>query len=270
MKKIVGICVCLFLLASACDDPIGDLVDQLPGHDDDEIRAAVMGMQQGSLEAALLAALTADASYGSEAEMATAVQAQVGSVFEPSACVQSIATGDAVSLTFEECNGPYGLIGLQGAANLTFSIATDDSVGVLLTSGSIDLNGTSLAVNISGEMRDENGNRVYDLVTSGGGVASGQPITRTGQFRSALDDNCLVMDGGWAVTIGESVYPTTFARFTRCDGACPSDGTMVLGSVEVDGVESDERAITLTFVGSETVAWVSTDMRGGTTSLSCE
>ncbi|MFU8804726.1 MAG: hypothetical protein ACNA8W_13005 [Bradymonadaceae bacterium] len=250
-----------------CGESLESLTDRLPAHDDDEIRLAVLGMQQGSLETALLVALAGEVSMNSgESAMASEAAAKAKDIFSPEDCVDAIATGPAVSLVFRECAGPFGIVGLDGGANLSFA-GEGDSAAVILTAGSLDVNGTSLALNVSGLMSENDENvRSFELQTSGGGVADGEPITRVGQFMARLDGDCLVLNGHWTATRGGTVFPTSFTGFKRCSNPCPTAGTMVLGEA---GVDSGERALTLTFVGTQTVAWVSTDQRVGTTTLQC-
>lgn len=271
MTQFARTLLCLVFSSSVfgCGETLESLTDRLPTHDDDTIQLAVLGMHQGSLETALLAALAADVSIDAgESEMAEQAATRAREVFSPASCVEAVATGPAVSLLFRDCEGPFGISGLDGGANLAFA-GEGDSTAVILTSGSIDINGTSLGLNTTGLMSDNSeGERSWELQTSGAGISGRDPVSRLGQFMGRLDGDCLVLRGHWTATIGGAVYPTSFTGFTRCDNPCPSAGTMVLG--EVGGsVDDDGRAMTLTFVGTETVAWVSSDRRVGTTSLKC-
>lgn len=249
---------------------VEDLVD-IPEEDKVEIERAVLSMQQGSLETALLVALTKDVQIADdEAVMAADAGARVSTLFSPATCVESTVIQDTVSLVFDECSGPYGIKNLKGAATLGFVISALGSTSVSLTSASMDTNNTTLALNVTGEMADENG-REWTLVTSGAGVTEDlSPMTRTGSFRAKSSGMCVVLDGGWSSTVGETLSTITFAGFERCDAPCPSSGTMALAqTAPTESVELQGEAYTMTFNGDEQIAWANAEGKFGVVSLEC-
>jgi len=270
MKKFAM--VSLFFAYSGCN-AVQEFFDGLEPEEEAEVQRVLISVQQGSLEAALLVALTRDVEIiDSESGMAADAGARIESVFEPETCVQSTVLADTVNLLFDGCSGPYGIQNLNGAATLAFAVSALGSTAVSLSSADVKTNGASLALNVTGDMRDENGQRRWDLVTSGAGISQDlEPITRSGSFLGKLVNECLEMDGGWNSTQGEAISGVTFARLKRCQEACPHSGTVAVGSLEPsENIESEGRALTLTFQGNESVGWASTDGKGGITFVDCK
>lgn len=282
VTRLAGI-VALCGLATSCSEAVDRLVDRLPDGGSEEVQAAIDGLQQGSLETALLLALTGTMEIeGSEAELAASAAAAVRDILTPSDCVLGAeVVSDTVNYALENCNGPYGLRNVTGGVNLAFVMPAGPlGTSVALTSASLDLNGAPIAINVSGGMDDNDGVREYELITAGGGVSrDGEALTRSGSFTARIEEDCMVMQGGWLSTINTDLYPTVFTGFTRCDGPCPSSGTMVLGEAQPDvdgtgdpsneiGIEGE--ALTMTFVGSRTIAWADSTGRTGATTMVCE
>ncbi|MDX9721560.1 MAG: hypothetical protein RBU37_12495 [Myxococcota bacterium] len=256
----------------ACD-VVEKLAPGLTDAEEAEVRLALSGMQQGSLEAALLAALTADLSLlDSGSAMAEACNTNAKAVFTPATCINAIVVDKSVNFTFEQCDGPYGIFGLDGAASLAFedSAAPEtNGVGASLTATTLSANSASLVLNITGVMRDQNGTRAWEFTSTGAGSSGGADlVTRSGSYGGKVAENCLQLDGAWVSTVNEDATLSTFSAFKRCEQACPSGGTVALASAE--GTEVQERVLTLTFSGTNRVAWVSTDGLFGTLELLCE
>lgn len=259
--------------ALGCDELSSSLDDYLPTEANEDASRAADSTDLGSLESALLAATTEMVDLNAaEEQMATEAAEAVEAVFEPAGCVEAVVAGATVTYTLDGCSGPYGLVGVSGVANLAFTVAGLGSVAVSLTAANLEVNDATLAVNVSGGLStNDDGNLVYELISTGGGTtADGLIVTRTGEFGMVLEGGCMTLNGGWTTTIGESAWATTITNFERCDATCPSSGTIVWGGAPLEGTEAPEgRGVTVTFDGDDTAAWVTTSGNFGQTELAC-
>jgi hypothetical protein len=263
----------LLIAALGCDELSSNLDDYLPSEANEDAARAADSTDLGSLEAALLAATTEMVDLdATEEQMATEAAEAVDAVLEPAGCVEAVVAGATVTFTLNDCSGPYGLGGVSGVANLAFTVAGLGSVSVSLTAANIEVNNATLGVNVSGGLSaNDDGNLVYELISTGGGTtADGLIVTRTGEFGMVLEGGCMTLNGGWTTTIGESAWATTITNFERCDATCPSSGTIVWGGAELEGTDAPEgRGVTVTFDGDDTAAWATTGLDFGQTELAC-
>lgn len=254
---------------AACDE----VLDQIPQEENEEAARAADSTDLGSLEAALLAAATKDVVLGDDADAmaAESVDAAAG-IFTPDTCIQAVAAGNTVTWTLDNCSGPYGLAKVSGVANLVWSIPAADSVGVSMTAANLKVNDATLAVNVTGEIRNGPSNsREYTLSSTGGGVTKNNlAVTRTGSFGMKATGSCITLDGNWTTTVGESLWVTAITGFQRCEDACPKAGTVVwTGGDAADEGASEGRAVTITFDGSDKAAWATASGRVGRARLAC-
>lgn len=266
--------VCAGHLA-ACDDAKEALLDRFAG--DEGASLGVLAMHQGSLDVALLAALTVNVSLdGDEEDVIAGVEEGLENVLIPASCVQSVRTGSSLTLTFDGCSTRYGVQGVRGVANLNISDVTLGNAGFNFSAAGLELNGYTLVIGLLGSFSDTDGVRTWDLATAGGGVtADREAVTRGGAITARTDDACLLLRGGFNVSVAENLFVSLFNDFTRCDNPCPSAGTMLLGETEVEieefefDLSLDGDVLTMTFVGSEQVAWVNREGRAGVVTLTC-
>jgi hypothetical protein len=258
----------------ACDEALDEAID-LVATDNPEAELAVDAMQQGSLEGALLAALLDNVELTDVlADMAADGRLDLDTTFTPAGCIQSTLPPDSVSLTFDNCSGPYGLTGLSGAANLTFLNSGEEGVEVNLTAVGLEVNGATVGVSVQGTAADSDaGVRQYDLTTGGAGATrDGVPVGRAGNYTATVDAGCLVLEGAWSITIETDAKVATFTNFKRCAAACPDSGSLVWAGSELssDDIVGGAEGLALTFRnGSDTVAWVDGDAKAGVTRLEC-
>lgn len=259
--------------ALGCDELTEQLDDFLPAEASEEASNAADSTDLSSLEAALVAATTEPLTIGDDEEaIAAEAQALAETIFAPSSCVESVAAGSTVTYTLNNCTGPYGLVQISGVANLAFTVAGFGSVAVAFTAVDLQVNDATLGINVTGDLAvDEDGTKTWDLISTGGGAtADGEPMTRTGAFQMTTTERCITLNGNWETTIGVSLWSTTVADFTRCEGACPESGVIVWAGV--DGADSSPgvgRAVTVTFDGDGDAAWVTAGGRFGQTPLAC-
>ena len=258
----------------ACDEAKDALLDQV-GANDERAALAVSSMQEGSLDTAILVALTQGLTIEDDtAVMLGAVEAIARDVFTPASCLQTLVAQDTLTMTLDRCDAPFGVRAVRGALALRLPQSSLGNVLFSLSGAGLEINGRTLVVNLTGSFEDGEDGRFWQLVTAGGGVSEARdPITRGGAFLAKVADDCVVMDGAWTLTVSETVYTLLFRSFQRCDNPCPTSGSVVFGEGEfelADGeIAADLGAITVTFVGSETVAWVDSERRGGVTTLTC-
>lgn len=265
--------------AVACDEALDAAIDAV-ATENEEAQNAVDSMQQGSLEAALLAALMDPVTIGADIPaMIAEAEGALATTFTPADCATSEVIGDTVNVVFQDCNGPYGLDGITGGANLSLNNATDTETQLNLGGAGLQVNGATIGLGVTGSATTNgDGQRTYDLITAGTGLTrDSTPVGRAGNFTITVDGECLVMQGAWTFTIQTDVRAATFNNFKRCATTCPDSGSMVWAGAEAtsDDLANETTGLALTFVsGGDTVSWVDRDaaeggVNAGVTRLTC-
>ncbi len=266
---------------AACDEVLDAALDTV-ATENEEAQNAVDSMQQGSLEAALLAAIMDPVVISADIPtMIAEAEGALATTFTPADCTTSEVIGDTVNVVFQDCDGPFGLDGITGGANLSLNNATDTETQLNLGGAGLTVNGATIGLGVTGSATTNgDGLRTYDLITAGTGVTRDtppKPVGRAGNFTVVVEGECLVMQGAWTFTIQTDVRAATFNNFKRCATTCPDSGSMIWAGAEAtsDDLANETTGLALTFVsGGDTVSWVDRDaaeggVNAGVTRLTC-
>jgi hypothetical protein len=220
----------------------------------------------GEGEAALLADALEDDEVATVAALdpeqaAARIAARAGRRLEPAGCAVGVAEGSLVTLTYDDCVGPRGLVHATGV--LTIAVSLDALGALVFDAHAEDFELNRAVFDIDSRATFEiaaGGARRLAVATAGTGVGPmGRELERTGDYVATWDDACVRLDGAWATRRGE-LSRSTEVSLERCRDAC------AVGTVTRDTF--DGRRIEIVFDGTSTVAW-SGPRRSGTFEIDC-
>jgi len=252
-----------FLLAGTA------LVGCMRNHEDDIVSAesaldtaesvqAEADIMAVNLEGADAMALTSD-------EVAVRIAANIGLRW-PAACRTIEQNGNAITVTYNDCTGPRGLLHVSGQLVLTTQVKTDGSISVHGSSGDLTVNDAHLQVDVDALYTRVGNTHTVDVVTTGSAVGPrGADLEHVGDYTVTIDGDtqCRSLVGSWATEAeladGRTASRSTTADVTRCAAGCPT-GTVT--RTFRNGV-----TITITFDGTPTAQWSTSNGRSGTKTL---
>ncbi len=232
---------------------------------EDGDESASVTSSESALTSELSDEVTAPVSTTPEA-LAQAAATRVGSHLTPASCFTKSVAGATVTYTMNDCTGPWGLVHLTGTITAVYSRATTGGVGVVITGTGVKVNNATLDLNSAVVASEVNGVRVANVTTEAKGTGGrGLALTRKGAYVAKYDptNECITLDGTWTTTTGLRSASTAIANYTRCKSACPAAG----GTLVHTGVRTNQ--VTVTYDGTSTAAWASTNGRAGTLTLMC-
>ena len=218
------------------------------GTDDDGGDASAAMSQAGAVEYMLTNPVSASM------DAATAASALTAAQWWPAGCAtrQKDPTQPVVTITLNNCSGPFGLLKWNGTLTATFAKNADGSLNIKAVSNNMTVNGSpatftmdrSVAVSGSGTSRDVKGSTTWTRTN-----ANGVQVSHSNQWTATVDaaTKCRTVNGTGATTSGTVSIATTSKDYKVCrpngiDG-CPS-GTLT--HVMTPGNTS----VTVTFDGS--------------------
>jgi hypothetical protein len=214
-----------------------------------------------NLEGANMAALTSD-------EIAVRIAANIGLRW-PSSCRTIEQNGNAITVTYNDCTGPRGLLHVSGQLVLTVQAKPDGSVSVHGTSGALTMNGAHLVVDVDANYATSGTTHTLDVTTTGDAVGPrGTELEHVGDYTVTWESGtqCRSLVGSWATEAtlpdGRTGSRSTNTDVTRCAGGCP---TGTIARTFRDGV-----TLTVTFDGTSTAQWETSTGRSGTKTLPCQ
>ncbi len=237
--------------------------------DDSETSVAELTADSSSAtqaEASLLAA-TVDGAAASNVAPATAesaaafIAARAPGRYSPSGCVTVTQTGLTVTLGFAQCTGPRGLRQLDGTMSIVVSAGTGGAIVFDASATDFQIGNATLDIDANAIYTANGATSSLAVTTSSSGIGPlGHDITHTGDYTATWDASCVSIDGAWATERGEASRSTT-ASVMRCLDQCPSGA--------VTRTTIGRRVIELSFDGTPTARWSSSDGRSGSFSLPC-
>lgn len=256
MHKGLGIAL-LGLAMTACGEGLAT-------DDDGDVGVAADALE-GTAQTQALLAVSSDAAMGAVgAEMAATVAAQnSGGFFQPMGCLAAQRNGAAVTYTFTNCTGPYGLVNLNGTVTATFSNVTPTARTVAVT-GELRANRFTLRPNASAQITYMGGTRLATVTLMGGGTSPrGTTWTHSGTYMSTWNGTCLGLSGRVSSAANGATVTMDVASFNRCRGGCPDAG----GRVTV--TSSRGASVSVTYSGGATATLTGSRGRSATVSLYC-
>jgi len=211
-------------------------------------------------DATALTALTVD-------QVAAKIAANVAGRWQPSTCATVTQNGASVTITYNDCTGPRGLIHVTGELDLTVSISVAGVISVQGTATGLEVNKAVLDVDVNATLSTNGTMHTLAVTTVGSGTGPlGNDISHQGDYTVTWDSTtqCRTLMGHWATELTSSVATASRSNdvnLSRCAGGCPT-GTMThhfLGG----------QSLTVTFDGSATASWSTSGGKSGTVTLSC-
>jgi hypothetical protein len=260
MKRLTAFVSGGLALAGCIRHGDDDLVTAESALDSADSVQAEGDLMASSIEGANMLALTSD-------EIAQRIAANIGLRW-PSSCRTIEQTGSAITVTYDDCTGPRGLIHVSGELVLTVQAKPDGSIGVHGTSGNLTVNGSHLVMDVDATYMTDGVTHTLDVTTSGSSVGPrGTELDHVGDYTVTWDSStsCRSLDGSWATEAaladGTTASRSTMVDVTRCLGSCPT-GTIV--RTFRTGV-----TVTITLDGTPTARWETSTGRSGTKLLPC-
>jgi hypothetical protein len=199
-------------------------------------------------------------------QVAQRIAANVPLRWSPSGCATSTVNGADVTITFNDCTGPRGLLHVTGELDLVASVGSN--VVVTGTATNFEVNRATLDIDSTATYSSSGTTHSIAVATTGTGVgALGNAIDHQGNYTVTWDtaSTCGSIAGMWSTEISTTTRSATRSNdvnLMRCAGGCPT-GTLVhtgLGGV----------TLTVTFDGTATASWTTSGGKSGTFGLQCQ
>jgi hypothetical protein len=195
-------------------------------NDDDGGEASAAMSQSGAVEYMLTSPINS-------ADAATAASALAAAQWWPAGCAtrQKDPTQPIVTITLNNCSGPFGLLKWNGTLTATFAKNPDGTLNVKAASTNMTVNGNpatftmdrNITVSGTGTTRDVKGSTTWTRTN-----ANGVQVTHSNQWTATVDSatKCRTVNGTGATTAGTVSIATTTKDYKVCrpngvDG-CPS------------------------------------------------
>ena len=239
------------------------------GSDADDADDAQDTASQTSVEGALLASSVEQTDLSAattDEQVATAAAAQTKTRYSNS-CLTTTQAGNTVTYVMVDCTGPYGLVHVTGTLVVKYSAQAGGVIKLEASGSGIKVNKATVEVKSTGLYTKVNGVEkiVVDTQSSGTGPR-GHSGVRVGHYTATRDsDDCRTLNGTWSTAWdgARATSSTTATALQQCADKCPVAG----GTVQHTGVLG--RTVTLTFDGSASADWSSTNGKSGTVTLQC-
>jgi hypothetical protein len=185
-------------------------------------------------------------------------------------CATVVQTGADVTITYNDCTGPRGLVHVTGELDLTIAISAANAITVHATATDLEVNMATIDFTADATLTTSGTMQTLAVTASGSGTGPrGNAIDHNGNYTVTWDssDTCRSIDGSWSTDLTTPVSTAARANtvnLMRCGEACPT-GTFThkyLGGA----------TLTLTFDGTATAAWAATvgaTSTSGTIALGC-
>ncbi len=205
------------------------------------------------------APLTAD-------QVAIAIVANIHAKW-PNACAQVTANGADITVVYNDCSGPRGLVHVTGTLDLAISVDTSGAIGIHATGTGLEVNNAVLDVDANAVYSVAGTERTLAVTSHGTGVGPrGNDVDHQGDYTLTWDPatSCGSIAGHWQTDFTSSTASAERSNdlsISKCAGACPT-GSLThhyLGGA----------SLTVTFDGTAIAQWSASTGRTGTVALAC-
>lgn len=252
------------LLVGACaDGSSGDVssdmssaIGAIESSDSTEAEGRVMMSAIDGTDASGLTLVTA-------AEVALRIAANVELRWNPSGCATVTRNDGLVSITFDDCSGPRGLLHVSGTLDLEVSVSTTGAITVHGTSSGLQVNRAELVIDATATYMVSGTTRSLQVETMGSGTGPrGNTIEHEGNYTISWDASslCHSIEGHWQTAIGARERSNDVS-LQRCAGGCPT-GTLTHHFLT-------DASLTVTFDGTPVAQWSASTGASGTVQLDC-
>lgn len=253
------------LLAAGCLGGRGGNVDSAESAIDSSEGVSAEGNVMMALvdgaDMSSVTALTAD-------DAAARIAANVATRWQPSGCATVNQQGANITITYDDCSGPRGLLHVSGELDLTVSVSLAGTISVHATSNNLEANNAALTISADATYAVSGTSHTLTVETTGDGVGPrGNDIQHTGQYTVTWDasSQCGAIAGHWATELSNATTSATRSNdvdVTRCVAGCP---TGMITHHFLGGA-----TLQVTFDGTPTAAWSTSTGKSGTVQLSCQ
>jgi len=201
-------------------------------------------------------------------QVAARIAANITARNTPTGCATATASGANVTVTYDNCSGPRGLLHVTGQLDLAVAVSLSGIVSVHGSATDLEVNRAVLDIDADATYTRSGTSHSVSVTTHGSGIGPrGNSIEHQGDYAITVDTatQCRSIAGQWST---EFTGPNATARRSndvdveRCAGGCPS-GTVVhtfLGG----------NSVTITFDGTATASWAGSGGRSGSIQLLCQ
>ena len=202
------------------------------------------------------------------ADVSARIVANIGLRMQPAGCATVTQSGANITVVYNDCTGPRGLVHVTGELDLVVSLAIDGSITVHGTATNLEVNAATLDVDADAVYKTAGTSHTLTVQTHGSGTGPrGNTIDHVGNYTMTWDtaSECRAIVGDWSTELTQagaaSATRSNDVDLERCAGGCPT-GTIThhyLGGA----------SITVTFDGTATASWSASTGRSGTVALAC-
>ena len=248
------------LLVCACTNGHDDVDSAASAIDSSDSTEAEGNVMMGSIDGADGSGLAAPTA----ADVAVRIAANVALRWNPSGCATVTQHDALVSITYNDCTGPRGLVHVTGTLDLAVSISTTGAITVHGTSSSLQVNRAELVIDATATYTVGGSGHTLSVQTSGSGTGPrGNTVDHEGSYTINWDPStlCRSIDGHWQTDIGARERSNDVSLH-RCGAGCPT-GTIThhfaVGA-----------SLTITLDGTATAHWATSAGASGTTQVGCQ
>jgi hypothetical protein len=202
-----------------------------------------------------LVALTAD-------QVAARIAANVALRWDPDCAIVQQA-GSTVTVTYNDCTGPRGLVHVSGELALSVEVSSTGVIEVHGSATAFRVNGATLEIDTDATYAVSGSERTLTVHTAGAGTgARGNTVEHEGDYTITWDSAslCGSIVGTWSTELGTRSRSNQ-VDVSRCAGGCPT------GSIVHEFRTG--ASVTVTFDGTPTASWSASTGAGGTFALAC-
>ena len=220
--SLTALSLCLGLSVAACGG-------NAAGTDDEASDANAAMSQSSAIEYMLTNPISSN-------DAATAASSLAAAQWWPAGCATRAkdSSNPIVTVTLNNCSGPFGLLKWSGTLTVTFAKNTDGTLNVKASSTNMTANGSpasfsldrNITINGTSTTREVKGSANWTRTN-----AAGTLITHSNSWTAMVDSGtkCRTLNGTAATTIGTQIVASTAKDYKICrtsgvDG-CPS-GTL--------------------------------------------
>jgi hypothetical protein len=248
------------LLAAACATHGGADTDSAAAAVDSSDSTQAEGdMMAGAVDGADTSGLAAPTS----ADIAVRIAANASLRWNPAGCAKVTRNAALVTIAFDDCTGPRGLVHVTGELDLDISLTTVGQISVHATSSNLQVNRADLVIDATATYAVSGTQHTLTVETMGSGTGPrGNTVDHDGNYTIAWDtgSQCRSIDGHWQTDLG-SHERSNDVSLQRCAGGCPT------GTVTHHFLAG--ASLTVTFDGTDVAHWTTSAGVTGTTQLSC-
>ena len=232
--------------------------------DSSEAVSAEGDLMTSSVDGADMAGLVAPTSSDIAARIATNAMTR----WVPAGCATIAQTGANVTITYNDCSGPRGLIHITGELDLAITLNLDGSIAVHATATDLEVNAATLDIDATGTYTTSGTSHTLVVSTMGSGTGRlGNSVDHNGNYTVTWDtaSDCRSITGMWSTELSTALASATRSNdvtLSRCAGGCPT------GTVTHDYLGG--QSVTVTFNGTSTATWAGSGGRSGTVQLACQ